>query len=135
MKAKAQYRVNWNNGQVQSVTSKAEGLKLINGDVYGEFARVQRRLGSEDWETVARISEATAKRHVKAKIAADTKARIEAAQAETRAVVASGKCPCCGSGIRRNLSIAGWHQCEQYGAEGFRKDSTKPPCSWQGFTE
>lgn len=63
------------------------------------------------------------------------KERIEKAQAETRAIVASGKCPCCGSGIRRNLAITGWYQCEQYGAEGFRKDSSKAPCSWQGFTE
>lgn len=65
----------------------------------------------------------------------ESKARIEKAQAETRAIVATGKCPHCGSGIRRNMAMTGWYQCEQYGAEGFRKDSTKPACSWQGFTE
>lgn len=65
----------------------------------------------------------------------ERKARIEAAQAETRAVVATGKCPTCSAGLRQNLSITGWWQCEQLGAEGFRKDATKPSCSWQGFTE
>lgn len=61
--------------------------------------------------------------------------RIRKAHEETRAVVASGKCPTCGAGLRRNLSLTGWWQCEQLGAEGFRKDPTKPSCSWQGFTE
>jgi hypothetical protein len=61
--------------------------------------------------------------------------RIAKAQAETRAVVATGKCPCCGESLKRNLSITGWWQCAQLGAEGFRKDSSKPACSWQGFTQ
>ena len=60
--------------------------------------------------------------------------RIAAAQTETLRVVLSGSCPSCGSGLRRNLALAGWWQCEQYGAESFRKDATKPACSWQGFT-
>lgn len=64
-----------------------------------------------------------------------TAERIAAAHAETKAVVASGKCPVCGAGLRRNLSLTGWWQCEQLGAEGFRKDASKPSCSWQGFTE
>jgi len=66
---------------------------------------------------------------------AESDARIAAAQAGTRAIVAAGVCPCCKAGLRRNLSIAGWWQCEQYGAPGFRKDSSKPACNWQGFTE
>lgn len=61
--------------------------------------------------------------------------RMEAAKAETQAVVAKGECPLCGSGLRRNLALAGWWQCEQLGMEGFRKDNSKPSCSWQGFTE
>lgn len=61
--------------------------------------------------------------------------RIAAAQAETRRVVESGKCPCCGAGLKRNLALTGWWQCEQYGAEGFRKDASKPACGWQCFTE
>lgn len=61
--------------------------------------------------------------------------RIAKAQAETRAIVASGKCPFCGSGLRRNLSLTGWWNCEQMGAPTFRKDASKPACSWQGFTE
>jgi uncharacterized protein (DUF983 family) len=65
----------------------------------------------------------------------ESKARIEAAQAETRRVWSSGCCPSCGAGLVLNRSISGWVQCEQYGTEGFRKDSTKPSCSYQGFME
>lgn len=61
--------------------------------------------------------------------------RIAKAQAETRAVVSAGKCPCCGSKVVRNLSLTGWWQCEQYGSEQFRARPEEDPCSWQGFTE
>lgn len=56
------------------------------------------------------------------------------ARAETQAIVATGRCPTCGAALKRNLSLTGWWQCEQFGADGFRADSTKPPCNWQGFT-
>lgn len=62
-------------------------------------------------------------------------ARIQAAQAETRAIVATGACPCCGSKLRRNNSMAGWFQCEQFGSVDFRARPTEPSCNWQGFTE
>jgi len=62
-------------------------------------------------------------------------ARIAAAHTATRAIVATGICPDCGRGVRRNSSLTGWWQCSQYGAEGFRADATRPPCHWQGFTE
>ena len=62
-------------------------------------------------------------------------ARIAQQQAETRAVVATGCCPQCGGKLRRNSALTGWWQCAQYGAVGFRADSSKPACSWQGFTE
>lgn len=65
----------------------------------------------------------------------EAKERIQRAQAETRRVVESGRCPRCGAGLRRNNALSGWWQCEQFGAEGFRKDSSKPSCDWQGFTE
>lgn len=65
---------------------------------------------------------------------AASKARIAAAQAATRAVVAAGQCPQCGAGVHLNLALTGWVQCDQYGAVGFRKDSSKPACGWQGFT-
>jgi len=61
--------------------------------------------------------------------------RIAKAKAETLAVVATGKCPICGSKLRRNSSIAGWWQCEQLGAVTHRARPNDPPCSWQGFTE
>lgn len=59
--------------------------------------------------------------------------RIARAQAEAGAALAANKCPQCGGGVRRNLALTGWVQCEQFGAVGFRKDASKPACSWQGF--
>lgn len=76
-----------------------------------------------------------AKRAAKAKAAAESAARIEAAHAEMRAHVARGTCPTCGAALRRNLSLTGWWQCSQLGAEGFRADASKPSCDFQGFTE
>ena len=61
-------------------------------------------------------------------------ARIEAAQAETRQIVASGECPVCGSKLRQNLALTGWWQCAQFGATQFRADPSQPDCNWQGFT-
>jgi hypothetical protein len=63
------------------------------------------------------------------------KAKREARYAEARRIVSGGTCPQCGCGLRRNLAITGWWQCSQYGAEGFRKDSSRPSCSFQTFTE
>lgn len=61
--------------------------------------------------------------------------RIAQAQTETRAIVATGVCPCCGSKLKRNLSITGWWQCEQFGSVGFRARDNDPQCGWQGFTQ
>jgi len=61
--------------------------------------------------------------------------RIAEAQAETRRIVKTGACPQCGSKLRRNLSLAGWYQCEQLGAVTHRARPNEAPCSWQGFTE
>ncbi len=55
--------------------------------------------------------------------------------AEAATVVATGKCPTCGAPLRRNLSLTGWWTCEQNGAVGFRKDSSKPACGYYTFTE
>ena len=66
---------------------------------------------------------------------AESNARIAAAKAEMREHVARGTCPVCGERIRRNLSLTGWYQCDQFGAEGFRKNAAKPSCNFQGFTE
>ena len=55
--------------------------------------------------------------------------------AESRAIVATGECPLCGSALRRNLSMAGWWQCEQLGADTHRARPNDAPCSWQTFTE
>lgn len=63
------------------------------------------------------------------------KAKCDARHAEARKIVSAGVCPICGGALRRNLSMAGWWQCEQLGAVGFRKDPAKPSCSWQTFTE
>jgi hypothetical protein len=54
-------------------------------------------------------------------------------RAANQQVVDTGRCPTCGAGLKRNLALTGWWQCEQLGAEGFRKDSSKPSCSFQCF--
>ena len=60
---------------------------------------------------------------------------IERAKEIFRGHVSRGICPTCGGRLKRNLSMRGWFQCEQLGAEGFRKDPTRPSCNVQGFTE
>ena len=64
-------------------------------------------------------------------------ARRESLLAEARKIVDSGdgRCPTCGSALRRNMSMAGWWQCEQFGAEGFRARADEPSCDFQTFTE
>ena len=62
------------------------------------------------------------------------KAKREARQAQALAIVQTGKCPDCGMPLRRNNSLTGWWQCSQFGAIGFRADSTRPSCDWQIFT-
>jgi hypothetical protein len=61
-------------------------------------------------------------------------AEIEARIAQAIEIVKTGKCPQCGSALRRNNALTGWWQCEQYGSDGFRKDDSKPSCSFQTFT-
>lgn len=61
--------------------------------------------------------------------------RMEESRNEARLAVMQNKCPLCGAPVRRNSALTGWVQCSQYGAEGFRADSSKPACSWQGFTQ
>lgn len=65
---------------------------------------------------------------------AAAKAKSDARIAEAIAIVRSNKCPQCGSGMRNNLALTGWWQCQQYGDSGFRKDNSKPACSFQCFT-
>ena len=60
--------------------------------------------------------------------------KMAASYAKGQAIVDSGKCPDCGSGLRHNNSMLGWWQCEQYGAEGFRARPNDPACSFQTFT-
>lgn len=59
--------------------------------------------------------------------------RIAKAKEEIRAAVALGVCPTCGAKLKRNASMTGWWQCEQFGSEQFRVRPQDPPCSWQGF--
>lgn len=61
-------------------------------------------------------------------------ARIEAAHKEAQKALKENRCPVCGRGVRRNLSLTGWVQCEQLGTEQFRKYPNLAPCDWQGFT-
>lgn len=63
------------------------------------------------------------------------KAKMDAIRAEASKIVATGKCPCCDRPLRRNLSLTGWWQCSQLGAEGFRADASQPSCNFQCFTD
>lgn len=61
-------------------------------------------------------------------------ARIERDRQEARDAIAANRCPVCARPVRRNLSLTGWIQCNQYGADTHRADASQPACSWQGFT-
>lgn len=63
------------------------------------------------------------------------RARMEQLREEARAVVVGGTCPDCGSLLRRNLALAGWWQCEQFGAVTHRARPDEPQCSFQCFTD
>jgi hypothetical protein len=76
----------------------------------------------------------TEQRAARKAVRAEQIARIAAALAHGRAVVATGRCPQCGQALRRNLALAGWWQCAGYGAEGFRAAGSTP-CDFQTFTE
>jgi ssDNA-binding Zn-finger/Zn-ribbon topoisomerase 1 len=54
---------------------------------------------------------------------------------QNRAIVATGKCPDCGEELKRNLALAGWWQCAQFGSAQFRKNPNKESCNFQCFTE
>jgi len=57
---------------------------------------------------------------------------MDAAHAESiakaQAVVKAGKCPMCGAGLKRNLALNGWWQCETLGIGRENK------CPFQCFT-
>ena len=58
-------------------------------------------------------------------------ARSAQLRTEGLALVSSGLCPVCGRALRLNLSITGWYQCTQFGAETHRADGSKPACEFQ----
>lgn len=64
--------------------------------------------------------------------ALEAAAHIAKAHKEASDALQNNQCPMCKQGVRVNTSLAGWVQCEGFGAEGFRKDGSKK-CSWQGF--
>ena len=59
----------------------------------------------------------------------------DARRTRAQAIVATGKCPLCGRTVKRNWSLSGWWQCEQFGSMQFRTDPTQPSCEFQIFTE
>lgn len=65
------------------------------------------------------------------------KAKMARIHAEAQQIVASGKCPDCGSGLRRNITLTGWWQCGCYGTDAFRSPEYrgKTSCNFQCFTE
>lgn len=62
-------------------------------------------------------------------------AHMAAIKAEADKVIATGVCPCCGTGLVRNLALTGWYQCGGYASEGFRRPGFEnaPKCSYQVF--
>lgn len=63
------------------------------------------------------------------------KAKRMARLVENHAHVKRGTCPDCGCGLRRNLSMTGWFQCNALGAVGFQTGDGigKPACNFQFF--
>ena len=59
-----------------------------------------------------------------------SKEREDKRNEENRAILATGVCPKCGSALKRNLSLTGWWQCEQFGSVGFRARDNDPQCSF-----
>jgi hypothetical protein len=73
-------------------------------------------------------------RKIDPNFASDSTIRVRANQAAVSEALRSNKCPQCGGGVHRNLALTGWVQCDGFGTEGFRKNPSAVPCSWQGFT-
>jgi len=63
--------------------------------------------------------------------------KMDKIHAENQAIVATGVCPQCGTGLKYNSAITGWWQCGAYGGPSFRKPEHKdlPKCSFQCFTQ
>lgn len=91
---------------------------------------IQSRIATE----VAKLGRATTPRQQRMIERRLQNLRLEQGRAEVEAVVATGKCPRCGSPLRRNLSMSGWWQCEQLGAPSYRARPDEDECGWQGFT-
>jgi ribosomal protein L37AE/L43A len=62
---------------------------------------------------------------------------MDAIHEENRRIVALGKCPDCGSRLRRNNALTGWWQCGRFGLDRFREPEYRgqPDCTFQCFTE
>ena len=60
--------------------------------------------------------------------------RMNDLRAQAQTIVSTGRCPQCEAGLHRNLALSGWWQCDRFGSEGFRKDSSGESCSFQTFT-
>ena len=57
-------------------------------------------------------------------------ARMNEVFAQGAAIVAGGKCPQCGSGLRTSSALPGWWTCEQRGSADFRARAWDPACSF-----
>lgn len=56
-------------------------------------------------------------------------------RAEADRVIATGKCPQCGTALVRNVAQSGWYQCGAYADERMRTPQFRglPSCSFQVF--
>ena len=57
--------------------------------------------------------------------------RMAELRAELLPIVTAGVCPRCGRSLKRNSSLPGWWQCEQFGAPTHRADPNSPSCDYQ----
>lgn len=108
-----QYAIVWQSGEEDE---PGWGYKVYESVIYKPYknlAAAKRALNKLNMEEeVSRISELV----------------------KSRAILREGVCPTCGAKLKRNLSMTGWWQCSQLGAEDFRADKNKPSCNFQMFT-
>ena len=58
--------------------------------------------------------------NMKKKTAIKRNSELDLIEIKNKQIVATGKCPKCGSELKRNLAISGWWQCGEYKQCGFQ---------------
>jgi len=63
--------------------------------------------------------------------------RMHSLHQQAQKIVTTGRCPDCGTGLVRNLALAGWWQCGGYATATHRQPEYRAvaKCGFQTFTE